>query len=379
MSNREANSDFFNKSSEQGLRSPSNRSLLDINEDCEGEHNTAMKGYEKGLLIHIGYHKTATTWLQRHLLDNPEANFKRYMGKADIRDCLIMPNALDFDAQELRAYYDSLVNSQQGTDSETSVISSERLSGHPHSGGYDSKEIAKRLYESFPDGKVLIVIREQKSAIASCYLQYVKFGGPCSLRDYLEPPNRNQSILPLFSFEHFDYLPLIEFYYELFGKDKVLVLTYESFKEDPLEFCKAIANFAGANELENLPFRKITNTRISSFSSEIARQLNKLLVKTRLNPSAIGSGALEKLITKAFQGLDLILPGFIHKYFDKKNKKLIADKVVDRYGESNRKLSELTGLNLGAYGYDLEESANPSSIGEEGRKEEASQKVGALG
>ena len=27
-------------------------------------------------LIHIGYHKTASTWLQTHILDNPETLLK---------------------------------------------------------------------------------------------------------------------------------------------------------------------------------------------------------------------------------------------------------------------------------------------------------------
>ena len=50
------------------------------------------------------------------------------------------------------------------------VISHERLSGYPHSGGHDSKEIAHRLAAVFPNAKVVIVIREQKSMILSNYL-----------------------------------------------------------------------------------------------------------------------------------------------------------------------------------------------------------------
>lgn len=59
----------------------------------------------------------------------------------------------------------------------TPVLSAERLSGNPHSGGYDSLQTAKRLHRLFPQAKVLVVVREQTEEILSCYNQYVRAGG----------------------------------------------------------------------------------------------------------------------------------------------------------------------------------------------------------
>lgn len=305
----------------------------------------------KQTLIHIGYHKTGTTWLQKHLLDNPDAKFKRYFSKQDIRDYIVVPNSLSFEANETQEYYNSLLK-QEDSSELVSVVSSERLSGHPHSGGYDSKEIAIRLKQVFPNGKVLIVIREQKSAISSCYLQYIKFGGPCSLKDYITPTKKGLPVIPLFNFDHFNYLKLIDQYLELFGKENVLVLAYEQFKENPQSFCSQVSSFAGAQELETLPFSKVTNQRISPLSSNIARQLNKLLVKTTLNPSALNLMDSPELLMKSFIFLDRLIPKTIHKIFESKQKVFIKNNVGDRYKTSNQQLSEKLGIDLAAYGYD---------------------------
>lgn len=301
-------------------------------------------------LIHIGYHKTATTWLQRQLFNNSDANFQRFFSKDDIRDYIIRPNSLYFDDHKVKDYYNSLVPDDS---IKVSVVSSERLSGHPHSGGYDSKEIADRLYKIFPNGKILIVIREPKNAIASCYLQYIKFGGTCSVKDYLTPPQIGSSIVPLFNFDHFNYIKLIEYYLKLFNKENVLVLPYELFKKSPNDFCSQIINFAGANKLEELPYEEITHKRLSTFGSSLARHFNKVFAKTTLNPSAIDLAGSQKYFMKAFIQLDSLIPKATHSKFDANLKDIIEEKIGDKYKESNKRLSEILGLDLTSYGYEV--------------------------
>jgi len=47
------------------------------------------------------------------------------------------------------------------------VLSAERLSGNPDSGGYDSVHVAEYLAATFPEARVLIVIREQADMLVS--------------------------------------------------------------------------------------------------------------------------------------------------------------------------------------------------------------------
>lgn len=299
----------------------------------------------KSPLIHIGYHKTASSWLQANLFEGH--GFKKYLSQVEIRDRIILPNALDFDVASVRDHYDSLLGD------EVSVISNERLCGNPHSGGYDSKELADRLYACFPEAKVLIVVREQLSAILSTYIQYVRVGGPCSIQDYLEPPNRNQSVLPLFDYQHFDYTRLVKYYYGLFGRENVLVLPFELFKQNPADFCLKITDLVGLPQAQDLPYVQAANKRISSLSSIFLRQSNKLFAKTRLNPAACGKkqagnkalggegGGYHKIIS-----LDSLIPGFVHEYFDTRLKQIIAEKLGAQYQASNKELAELIDFDL---------------------------------
>lgn len=302
----------------------------------------------KPILIHIGYHKTATTWLQQLIFENQEFGFKRYLSKQEIKKRIVAPHPLSFDAKELRAYYDALVDDQY-----ISVISSERLSGHPHSGGYDSKEICHRLYQAFPEAKVLIAIREQQSAIISNYLQYVQFGGTCKFKDYISPSKIGFTNIPLFRFEHFSYLELVKEYIDLFGKDQVLVLPYEMFRKEPQSYINKITEFLGADEINNLPYGKNVNHRISNLSTGYLRQFNKVFSRSTINPSALNAKGFMKLVSRGSKLLDSLIPKSVHKFFDEQIEKQLEPLIADRYRASNNELAELIGQDLGAYGYKL--------------------------
>ena len=97
------------------------------------------------------------------------------------------------------------------------VLSHERLSGYPHSGGFDSRAIAERLATVLPGARILIVVREQRSMIHSNYHQYVRDGGACPLHRYLQPPQPSMRRMPGFAAEFFAYDRLVETYRSHFG------------------------------------------------------------------------------------------------------------------------------------------------------------------
>ena len=58
------------------------------------------------LLVHIGYHKTGTSWLQRRLFVNTGLGWTLSHAKTSVVDPLILPHALDFDAAACRAAFE---------------------------------------------------------------------------------------------------------------------------------------------------------------------------------------------------------------------------------------------------------------------------------
>jgi len=189
-------------------------------------------------LIHAGYHRTASTWLQRGFFASL-ADVHR-PSRAAITQALIAPHALHFDPGEARH---RLAPTRQRV-----VLSMEALSGYPHNAGLNgclAKDVASRLQRTFPDAHVMFVIRSQPEVISASYAQYVRRGGTASPNAYLWPQEAQTRYradkAPRFSVEHFDYLPLLRLYRELFGAERVFVYLYEALRADPEAFLERLA------------------------------------------------------------------------------------------------------------------------------------------
>ena len=308
-------------------------------------------------LIHIGYHKTGSSWLQKSVFRRPEAGFGALAKTLDspLKQLLVIPNALDFDPAAVSAALEPQLQ-QIEAKGLRAVVSSERLAGHPFSGGYDSKELATRLQRVFPTGRVLIVIREQRGIILSSYKQYVKAGGPASLSGYLNPPERGRERVPLFDFGHYAYDRLIALYHELFAPDRVRVALYEQLANDPRGFVEGIAQFAGVEVApEVLAALPVERPNLASRGSAVAlrRRSNQLFRRTDINPAPLlGATALERPADRVVASIDRLAPGALARRLDGRLRDLVAREVGERYRESNRETALLTGLDLSGAGYD---------------------------
>jgi hypothetical protein len=313
------------------------------------------------VLLHIGYHKTATSWLQGHLFKHPESPL-RTVGKKKVdapARQIIRARPLEFDAAAVRALFEPQLRriSDAGL---LPVVSNERLSGHPSSGGYDSKEIADRLAAVFPEGRVLIVVREQRSVIHSVYKQYVLAGGPLSFEQFVEAPVDPGDRVPGFDFRFYEYHHLLDHYRDRFGPDSVLVLAYEQFVRDPRGFVRAIGEFAGRQFddalIEALPYGSMLKRTPSAVVIEATRVGNRVARRSQYNPAPFVdspwlSGHLRKLARG--RALATIVPRGVAGRKDDALRREVAEAVGDRYRESNGITAELSGLDLGGYGWAL--------------------------
>ena len=109
------------------------------------------------IIIHVGLHKTGTSFLQAEIF--PRIKNVNYIGMLKYGTKI----------------YDDKLN----------IISDEELSVNPHlppchSDYFDSGQryvIAERLHSIFPDAKIILGIRNKDSWLRSVYSQYVKGGG----------------------------------------------------------------------------------------------------------------------------------------------------------------------------------------------------------
>ena len=310
------------------------------------------------LLAHIGYHKTGTNWLQDVVFGDPATGLG-WLGKKPLShpvNRLIRERPFDFDAAAIGEAFEPLVADAEAAGL-VPVLSFPRLSGHPFSGGYDSKEIADRLKQVFPDARVLVVVREQRSAVLSTYKQYVKAGGASGPREFLKPATNRGWRIPGFDFAHFAYDRLIAYYHGLYGADNVLVLPYEQFVADGRAFVEAIGTFAGrpipGDVLDRLPYSRRSNEASAALAIELTRPLNRFDQRSDLNPAPfLRLRPLSKL-AKRLRSSPLDLPGArpLAAREEAKLRAFVDETVGDRYASSNRRTAGLTGLDLAAYGW----------------------------
>lgn len=287
--------------------------------------------------IHIGIHKTGSSTLQHKFRTHASIY---YVERADVRNAFI-GHSLDFNENPFQSETERAVEQAKAL-----VMSHERLSGYPASGGFDRELIAGRLAKSFPDAKILIIFREQSHWIKSFYQQYVADGGSLKLREFLTNPQPQIYKLPAFELDYLNYHQLVTLYHTHFGPENVLALPFELMVEEFDAFAARLNSFFGFDlELVN----ELTNQSRPLLPLLLMRFVNGTIGNTQLSPGGFVPLGYLKLATK-FLGA---IPGA--RSFDDRisarYERLINEKIEGHYDESNRKLEKLVGVDLKQYGY----------------------------
>jgi hypothetical protein len=301
-------------------------------------------------LIHIGYHKTATTFLQRTLFARSDLGFECPWTRGDLVRHIVRPGPFSILDEEAREYFASgCRRAVEGN--RVPVVSHERLSGYPPSGGYDSREIADRLALVFPNARVLVVIREQQSIIRSWYAQYVRDGGVLSLARFLDPLEPALVRVPQFSFAFYEFDRLVGYYRKVFSAEAVLVLPFELLRSDPRLFVSRIMDLAGLPDCQGAGHEP-TNVGLSAAALPFLRLSNRLMRRNQLSPGAlVPARSLARLAGRVVTRIGRLAPAAVEARADTRLRKTIADCVGDRYAESNARTSALIGVDLSQLGY----------------------------
>jgi len=307
-------------------------------------------------ILHIGYHKTATTWFQRRFY--PHVRNARYLSKAWVEQALLDAGALLFDPSAVR---ERLV--AERADGKRLILCHEGLVGNPHSGGLHgcyTKEMARRLSATLPEASVVIVLRSQVDMIAATYKQYVRAGGTHRPQRYLFPQRylggayRKPRKIPLFTLDHFDYQALVTHYEGLFGCDNVHVLLYETFREDGPGFVRAMAERFGLDvDVDTLSFRQ-ENVSLRRNLLPLARALNRLTVKNVADKRCVADLLPSHMTVRRL--LDPLnataLAGPVLGPRELLGADVVAE-IEDRFRAGNAALAKARGLPLGRYSYPL--------------------------
>lgn len=297
------------------------------------------------ILIHPGYHKTGTTFLQRGLFNSAPA-FRQPWSRELIYRTIWHPEELMFNAANARQIL--AATAEKIPPAHIDVLSEENLSGNPFNGARERGLFARKLRAIVDEAKILFTIRNQPELIRSLYMQYLKMGGRCRVEDAFGP----YPISEYFGFDAgtFAYHILVDYYASLFGAENILVLPIELLQQDNRKFVKLLTDFVGITE-QQLPEgheqADPVNVSIPPSGIPFVRAAN-FLRRGPYNETGFKSlGLAGKAIVRLARHQRLM---FMNA--EQSLTKTITENFAGRFADSNAQLQKFVPVSLKEFGYE---------------------------
>lgn len=227
------------------------------------------------IVIHIGAPKTASTTLQMRLFEKHSGlHFFGEEGagcEADSDRDTINSMIFDDDLYFSRAECARLFETHRRLDPEKTLIYSD--------GDVMTSRVpvlcAQRLHELLPEAVILLVIRNQLTAIPSFYANhgaYLKPAPPSYFRRYVSFDDWMQFCTMFIKYSplaSFFYNKILRIYADLFGKDRIEILMFEEFILNKETFVRKLCRILEIEPLESL--------RLLSGAHERKRNTSRML------------------------------------------------------------------------------------------------------
>lgn len=302
------------------------------------------------ILIHAGYQKTASTFLQNQIFSD-QAVFAAPWGtqSAMAIETFILSHPARFDPDAIRADF-------ADTDGRIPVISHEDLLGYPIYGRYHAEAALTRMAKAFPEARLLVCVREQRSMMMAQYLQYIRQGGSETIQTMLTGNMDRPGFRPILRRDHFEYDLSYDLACAHFPKEQVLFMPHELMRADPAAYMQRLNEFLGTT-LEEKRLEQVVYARRGDAAILLERWLNHWVPVPAVRPARYEDNTrLVKLKNTLIKRIDPILSR--HTKMGARQiaaiRGFIDDTIGTEYAASNQRLSDRIGLDLAGLGYPVE-------------------------
>lgn len=297
-------------------------------------------------IIHIGYNKTGTTWLQQKFF--PYVENVSYIDRETVNQLIIKSDFFLFNPNEVKNHLVRIANKRI-------LISEEEFCLSPRAQTFIKIGHINQLYQIFPDSKIIIFIRNQLDILLSSYLYYLKWnGGTFSFCNFIFKKNKfNPHILGIRT-QNLKYHFFLNYISNLFGKSNVYIYLYEDFANNNISFLNKFCSEHSLDvDLKKLDYSRINEALKINFVP-LARFVNMFTKPHILQRSHVFTVPyLERACRKFYPKLNSLgIWGRSVKPEDLLSPECI-DYLNNYYRDSNRILAEKYSLPLEKYGYPI--------------------------
>jgi len=304
------------------------------------------------VVCHIGLHKTASGTLQRQFFPAcPQLNLLTTLDPAvrKLVQEITRRDPIYFDPASAL----TLISPQLRSD-RVNLLSNESLSGPPYAGviefGLDHRSpVLANLQATFPQARIVLVLRRQDALARSLYRQYLKRGGTAQPARFFgfDPSGRP----PLLSLDRFQYSTFINELRRRFPRG-MLVLTFEEFAAAQAQFLDRLCTYLGVQPPQ-IVLRVENSTRLGAAGMEITRLMNFAL------RSMLNQGVIPAVPVRRHGRLERVsVVEYIHEKWPGKPRasskdalSAISGEIFERFRDDNRRIDGDLGLGLAAFGY----------------------------
>jgi hypothetical protein len=157
--------------------SPATRTLA-----VNGAVDEGHRQHREEHVVHIGYHKTASTWLQAHVFPHLAGLYYRDPLLARVVTNLATADSRAFFGADCRVMLRQIARRSGGR----LLLSHEGLSGSLWDGYARGPRNAERIRRVLPDARIVVFVRRQQEMLRSIHAQYVNEGGTRPLFDFVD-------------------------------------------------------------------------------------------------------------------------------------------------------------------------------------------------
>lgn len=202
-------------------------------------------------LIHIGYPKAGSTFLQAWFEQHPELRYAPGGGLGGFYSIYELCRPSEQSFKYFVTSYEGIATPHQDAGRIRTDLGREKQR-RPQAIKQDQKAVCSVLRDLYPGSTILIITRGFKEMVMSGYSQYVRSGGTLHIADVYQRDlsERSAEYIETDDNNHYDFDYLIGLYAAAFGEENLIIAPYELLRDDQSAFLATLEKKLGLAHLE---------------------------------------------------------------------------------------------------------------------------------
>lgn len=221
-------------------------------------------------MIHVGMHKTGTTFLQWNVYPFLDVNYLwHFFYKSPFNDILNLNKEIDYKKVKEKL-------SKVLSEDKINIISEENIYTYQFTKEDDRFKRLERIKKVFPKAKIIFGSRKAEDSLISWYVEYVAVGGVLDYQGFLDR---------YMNLDKLDFEPYVKKLHDFYGKKNVFVYSMSELRKNQDQVVKNICDFIGVETPEKYR-RKPARVGYGFGFLKLSLFLNRFF-KTRVNEYGI--------------------------------------------------------------------------------------------